>query len=148
MQIMKKTVIFLLLFISLFTYFYYRKYPLRTEITIRNHPIIVDLAVSQKEKERGLSGRKMLPSGHGMLFVYDHKETYGFWMKDMQFPLDFLWIDGKTVADITKNVQVKSASGAWITLGPRVPVDKVLEVNAGTIDALGISIGDSIEVKN
>ena len=65
----------------------------KAKVVIRNTTIPVELAVTAKEKERGLSGRKELKSGTGMLFLNDHKEVYPYWMKEMQFPLDFVWID-------------------------------------------------------
>lgn len=144
---MNKIICLLLILIS-FTVWYYWKHPLRTEVEIRGQKLIVELAVTQKEKERGLSYRNTLAPDHGMLFVYDHKERYGFWMQEIRFSLDFIWIDGKTVVDISKNVQIRDTNGRWTTLAPRQVVDKVLEVNAGTIDKLGIRVGDTVFIKN
>src|SRR3990172_7232630 len=124
-----KKIIGLLIILSLFTALYYWKYPLQTELEVRGQKIIVELAVTPLEKSRGLSFRKSLPPDHGMLFVYDHKEPYGFWMQEMRFPLDFIWIDGKTIVDVTKNVQIRDVNGGWTTLGPKQTVDKILEVN-------------------
>ena len=82
---------------------------------------------------------------HGMLFPYDHKEQFEFWMKGMTFPLDFIWIDGKTVADITENVQPPSGDVRPTIVKPMVAVDKILEVNAGTVARIGINVGDTVE---
>ncbi len=73
-----KKIIGLLFLLIAFTGWYYWKNPLQTEVEVRGQKIIVELAVTPKEKERGLSFRNTLAPDHGMLFAYDHKEPYGF----------------------------------------------------------------------
>lgn len=136
--------IILVLVSSLFVWYYIR-HPLAPKILLGGRPFIVELAVSIKEKERGLGYRDALPSDQGMLFVYDHPEQYAFWMKGMRFPLDIIWIRDLRIVDMTKNVPVAS-TGALPLYKPSVPADKVLEVNAGTIDRLGLAVGDSIQI--
>ena len=85
----------------------------------------------------------------GMLFVYDHPERYGFWMKGMRFPLDYIWINGNKVADLSRNIpQPASDTATPVTLAPSIPVDKVLEVNAGIIDRFDIKVGDLVQLSN
>lgn len=143
---MNKYIIFLILLFLSFLIFYYIKNPLTPTAIINGHKIYLELAVTPKEKELGLSYRKSLPSDHGMLFTYDHKEKYGFWMNQMNFPLDFVWIDGNIVADITRNVPVLT-NGQFTTLQPKVEINKILELNSGIIDKLSIKIGDAIIFK-
>lgn len=131
--------------VTLLTAWYYWKHPLGTKIKIGNHIFPVELAVTEAEKRRGLNGREFLPENGGMLFVYDHKEQYHFWMKDMKFPLDFIWIDEKTVVDLTPNVAAPLPAERLEFIKPSVPVDKILEVNAGTINRLGIQLRDHVE---
>lgn len=130
-----------------FTVWFYIKHPLNTRLLINGHIITVELAVTPQEKERGLGRRKTLAPDHGMLFLNDHKETYNFWMKDMQFPLDFIWISDKTIVDITQNVQPPPIAPLQ-AIEPKIPVDKILEVNAGTVEKLGVKIGDVIQILN
>jgi uncharacterized membrane protein (UPF0127 family) len=81
-----------------------------------------------------------------MLFVYDHKEQYNFWMRGMKIPLDFVWINGREVADVTENVPPpSSAFAAPSIVKPAVPVDKILELSAGSIASLGIKTGDRVD---
>lgn len=139
----KKLVITGLIMLLGFAFYYYVQHPLSATAVINNTTFILELAVTPQEKEKGLGGRKALLPKHGMLFNYDHKEQFGFWMKDMQFPLDFVWIDGTTVVDLTQNVPVYTESKIT-TVQPQVPVDKVLELNAGEIEQYNIKIGDTI----
>lgn len=123
---------------------YYLAHPPGAKVKIGTHEITVDLAVTRAEKEQGLGGRTTLGQNAGMLFVYDHKELFEFWMRGMLFPLDFIWIDGERVADITLNVPHPEAGEQPVVVKPKVAVDKILELNAGTVGRLGIAIGDTV----
>lgn len=109
----------------------------------------VDIADTKEKRSLGLGGRASLPGDSGMLFIMEQKSKPTFWMKGMLIPLDFLWIDGDKIADIIQNVQPPVAGQSDQTLqlySPSVPVDKVLEVNAGFVTHFGIQIGDRIRV--
>jgi uncharacterized protein len=125
------------------TMFYYMKNPLGLKLQIRSHEFRVDLAISAEDHIKGLSGKTDMPKDRGMLFIFDTKQQYSFWMKDMNFPLDIIWIDDKTIVDISKNVPVE-ASYPPPTYTPNKSVNRVLEINAGLSDAYGFQIGDSV----
>lgn len=129
------------------TLLYYSKNPLTAYIEIQGVRFPVEIAATKKEKERGLGYRNAVAPGHGMLFAFDHKEQYKFWMKGMNFPIDIVWIDESTVADITENIPVPIGSSAAIYV-PRVPVNRVLEINAGEVKKFGIRLGDTVRYPN
>ncbi|MCH8298791.1 MAG: DUF192 domain-containing protein, partial [Chloroflexi bacterium] len=52
----------------------------------------VELAATPEERIRGLSGREHLNSGSGMLFIFENAERFRFWMREMEIPLDIVWI--------------------------------------------------------
>ena len=143
----KKLIIWLLILLGIFTVWFYIKNPLTTKVTIHNHEFLVDVAVTEAEKERGLGYRKNLDVNKGMIFPYDHYEQYQFWMKGMNFPIDIIWIRDNSVVYISKNVPV-SSDGYLPTYSPHVPVNKVLEINAGLSDKYGIVIGDLVTIRN
>lgn len=109
----------------------------------------VDVARSEEELVRGLAGREKLTPDEGMLFTFVVPDVYNFWMKDMKFPLDFIWIRGGEVVGITENAQVElDRDGSELTVySPQSEVDNVLEVNAGTAAAQGIQVGDPVAVR-
>lgn len=145
----KLIVVFFVLSVGAFSLWYYTRHPLVTTVTVRDATFTVDVAVTPNEKEVGLGFRKSLGDDRGMLFVYDHKERYPFWMRAMRFPIDIVWIDDRTIVDISKNVPVSDKPVEQLPLyHPMVSVDKVLEINAGLSDAYGISIGDSVKIRN
>ena len=124
-------------------YYYFR--PLGPKIKIGQTIIPVEVAITEEQKELGLGNREKLDPNRGMLFPYDHKEQFNFWMKGMHFPLDFIWILGNTVTDITENVPPPVGNEQPVIVKPSQPVDKILEVNAGFIAAHAIKIGDSVK---
>jgi uncharacterized protein len=63
------------------------------DIKLGDIPIKAELAITNEEREMGLSGKESLPEGTGMLFVFENPGIYGIWMKDMKFPIDILWLD-------------------------------------------------------
>lgn len=73
-------------------------------LTINNKTISVEIADTENARSLGLSGRKSLGSDQGMLFIWD-KEVYPiFWMKDMNFSLDLIWINAVKIVAINENV--------------------------------------------
>lgn len=109
-------------------------------LKVGNTSINVDIADTPALQERGLSGRKTLLGDQGMYFIFDHSGIYPFWMKEMNFPIDIIWIDDHmSVADITKNVLPSSFPQ---TFASKVPVRFVLEVQSGFAARHGVKIGD------
>ena len=67
----------------------------KTMVTAKNITLVVDLALTPDQQSRGLSGREKMSENQGMLFVMQSPGRYGFWMKEMKFPLDIFWLDAK-----------------------------------------------------
>ncbi|MBC7074181.1 DUF192 domain-containing protein, partial [Candidatus Parcubacteria bacterium] len=113
-------------------------------IKIGENVFLVELAITKKQKEKGLGERDFLPEKHGMLFVFEKPDFYYFWMKGMKFPLDFVWILEDRVVDITENVLPQDFQPPN-SFTSKFPADKVLEVKAGTVKKANIQIGDKVE---
>lgn len=143
---MNKLLIGILVVIAVVMGYFYYRHPLGEKIIINGHTLNVEVAVTNAEKEKGLGDRSSLAKDSGMLFVYQNKDRYGYWMKGMRFPLDFIWINGNVIVDFSRNIPFpKTPNEAPVELAPTVPVDKVLEVNAGVIDTLGVKTGDTVQ---
>jgi uncharacterized membrane protein (UPF0127 family) len=107
-------------------------------VKIGNSEFRSEVVSSDAKIQKGLGGRSGLYDSCAMLFKFPRAGTYSFWMKDMRFPLDIIWIlDGKIV-HIEKNISEKFSG----TLSPQVDADSVLEINAGIADKIGIKISD------
>lgn len=119
-------------------------------VTIRGIQWNVEIVDSAMKRSKGLSHRDFLAYDKGMLFVFDSSDYYYFWMKDMRFPLDIIWIrstgpDTGIVVEADENVQPLSFS-TFQRFSPSEPVDLVLEVNAGQYEKFGIKKGSLVTV--
>ena len=118
----------------------------KTEVKIKGQIFISSLAETPSQRQKGLSGLKRLEENEGMLFVFRDKKIRTFWMKDVNFGLDIIFIDGDKIVDTTT---LKKSVGKNIpSYISKKPADKVLEINAGMVDKIGMKIGDKIEIKN
>lgn len=111
-------------------------------ITLKNTPITVDVAVTQADQERGLGGRDGLAENQGMLFVFTKDDHYPFWMKDMKFAIDIIWISsaGKVV-HIVPNLAPSTYPNAFQS---PTPARSVLELPAGWAAAHHVALGDTV----
>ena len=114
------------------------------EIKGKEGEIEIEIADSEKERERGFSGRAFLCSNCGMLFVFPQKQRASFWMKDMRFDLDIIWITDGKIAHIEKNVGFEDKN----IKNPDILVDWVLEINSGRASELSFDLGDEIVLKD
>ncbi len=105
----------------------------------------VELAITSPEKSQGLSDRPSLAPDTGMLFIYEQQSRFRFWMRNMHFPLDMVWIGSDcTVADVTLNAPAPDPGQTLNQLprySPASPALYVLEINAGEAPAKGIEAG-------
>ncbi|MFA6274939.1 MAG: DUF192 domain-containing protein, partial [Candidatus Paceibacterota bacterium] len=117
-------------------------------VQIGNISIPVELATSTKAVTKGLSGRPSLDQDKGMLFVFDLPYRYRFWMPEMNFPLDMIWIENGQIADITKDVTNDFDPSSPVFYQPNIPVRYVLEVNAGFAQRHNFKISDQVTLIN
>jgi uncharacterized membrane protein (UPF0127 family) len=114
------------------------------EVKLGSNSIKADLANTPALREKGLSGRAELGKDEGMLFVFDKPGYYGFWMKDMNFPIDIVWInENKEVVDLSERLSPDTYPDIFY---PHEEVKYVLELPAGYIEAHNISIGDKFSL--
>ena len=146
----KNALIFTAIIISVFAlsaFLTLKDFPFKhkyAKVKINSEIVTVELATTVEQRSRGLSGRDGLKEGEGMLFVFDKPDRHGFWMKDMLFSLDMIWI-GKnfTVVDITRNAAPESYPEIF---RPKNPVKYVLEVSSGWAEDHDIKIGTSVDI--
>ena len=113
--------------------------PLKT-VTLEsgNQRLLVELAMTEQERNRGLMYRKTLEDGKGMLFVFEYDQKLAFWMKNTSLPLSLAYLasDG-TVLQILDLVPF-SLEGRPSTRSARY----ALEVPQGWFDRTGLKVGD------
>ncbi|MGE5041886.1 MAG: DUF192 domain-containing protein [Candidatus Levyibacteriota bacterium] len=108
------------------------------------------VAKTQADQIKGLSGRDSLPADTGMLFVFSQKGIYPFWMKNMKFPIDIIFINDNKIVDLFENAQVPAAGTPDVEIQkyrPSQPGNYVLELNAFEIAKQKIKKGDTVTLK-
>jgi uncharacterized protein len=109
-------------------------------VTIGSTRINVSVADTAEERTQGLSGRENLPENEGLLFIFEKSDRSGFWMKDMNFAIDIIWIDEQfSIIDIKENATPESYPEIFY---PKQSARYVLEVPSGTVQSHNIKIGD------
>ena len=106
----------------------------------------VEVVADKASREKGLSGRDSLPPDSAMLFMLEPGRRVAFWMKDMKFPIDIIVFDrSRRVIEIMKNLQPCIQCPIY-RVSPSAAY--ALEINAGLAEKIGISIGDSLSLKD
>ena len=102
------------------------------KISLGDVVLKTEIALSPLEKQKGLSGRNYMGENNAMLFVFSQPDLYPFWMKDMKFPIDIIWLDDNLkIINVEKNVSPKTYPEEFL---PHLPAKFVLEVNGGWSD--------------
>lgn len=117
----------------------------KSKITIDKHTFMVELETTPQQQQQGLSGRVSLPQNQGMLFIFKTSNRYPFWMKDMKFPLDMIFINNNKIVDIIPNIPTpKNGETNLPIYTPSAPDNQTLEINAGLAKKYGFKKGDTV----
>lgn len=112
-------------------------------LRVNGHTFSLEVASTAQEQSQGLGNRASLPDNEGMLFVFSGvPQTECFWMKDMSFPLDIVWIAAdKQVVHIEQDVSPDTYPRSFC---PSDPAQYVIELNAGAVASSGIRVGQTL----
>lgn len=114
----------------------------KIEVKVGDTTILADVSRTDATREQGLSGRPSLSDGEGMLFIFDTPAQYGFWMKDMNFPIDIVWISAqKKIVGVEASVSPSTFPQIFT---PKEPILYVLELPAGFAKKEHIDIGGAV----
>ena len=114
------------------------------KVWIKNICLQAEVVDSDLSRQAGLMFRKELGKDQAMLFVFPQEARYSFWMKNMRFPLDIIWIDqDKIIVDIKNNIP--PCQQDCKSFAPQSPAKYVLEVNSGWVQKNRIQINDKVK---
>lgn len=117
-----------------------------SSVKIKGLHINVTLAKTPDDLTKGLSIKNSLKEHEGMLFIFDTPKKSSFWMKDMKFPIDIIWIHpNTTIVHIEKNLQPCISFLICTSYSPNDLSQYVLEVNAHYTTKNNITVGDEVE---
>jgi uncharacterized membrane protein (UPF0127 family) len=106
-------------------------------------------AVTPQSQAQGLSGRKQMPKD-GMIFIFGQARPLVFWMKDMNFAIDIIWIKENKVIGFAQNAPNEPGTPDYLLKKYFSPqeADAVIELNAGDVEKFGIKPEDGIQIKD
>jgi uncharacterized protein len=115
-------------------------------VTLNGLVLVADIAATDEQRTKGLSVKDRLDENEAMLFVFDYEAQHTFWMKNMKFPIDIMWIDSdKTVVYIEHNVEPCSSEIFCPVFRPDHDSLYVLETIGGFAERHDIVKGTMVE---
>ena len=99
------------------------------------------IADTDAARHKGLGGRTSMPANQGMLFEFGVPSNECFWMKDMRFALDMVWLDSsKRVIQVRPNLSPATYPQTFCAPNTKY----VVELNAGQAARAGIALGQQL----
>ncbi len=116
-------------------------------IKVNDRSVDVEVADTDDSRKLGLSGRDKLDEGKGLLFDFTNTDFKrpGFWMKDMNFSIDIIWIKDGKVIDIKNDAPLPPDDNLPVYYPPS-EVSHVLEVPAGWSAKNNITAGSTVSL--
>jgi uncharacterized protein len=117
----------------------------QVNVTVNGLVLVADISATNEQWTKGLSLKEGLAENQAMLFVFDNEAEHTFWMKDMKFPIDIIWIDSdKTIVHIEHNLQPCSSGILCPRYKPNDDSLYVLETLGGFAEKYGIVKGTRV----
>ena len=118
----------------------------RVNVTINGLVLVADISITNEQRTKGLSVKDGLAENEAMLFVFGNEAEHTFWMKDMKFPIDIIWIDSnKTIVHIENNLMPCSSGVLCPTYKPPDDSLYVLETVGGLAEKYDIEKGTQVQ---
>ncbi len=123
----------------------YRGRPTLYDVKIGSLTIPTEIANTPETLEKGLSGRFHLPKKMGLLFIFPVPGEYSFWMPDMNFPIDLIWINAdKKIVGFEQAMQPETDYANPQYYAPPEAILYMLEVNAGFVKKHRLTVGQEV----
>ena len=104
----------------------------------------MDISDTDCKRELGLSDRKSLLDSSGMIFVFEKTGNYGFWMKEMNFPIDMVWVGSDLkIVGIENSIAPETFPKVF---GQKYFAKYVLELPSGFSEKNSITVGKEIKI--
>ena len=116
------------------------------KIEINGHVFSLYLAKTPSEQDTGLAKFSKIDKNQGMLFIFSESDYYSFWMKNMKFPIDIIFINKNKIVDIFKNVPTQKNNDNLPIYKTHKKADRVLEINSGLSKEYKIEVGTEVRI--
>ena len=116
-------------------------------VKIDNIYFKAEIAKTDQDKATGLAKYNKIDNNFTIIFPFSRADYYTFWMKDMKFSIDIIYVRKSKIVDIFANVPYpKNADEALQIIRPSEKADTVLEINAGLSNKYKFKKGQSVEI--
>lgn len=106
----------------------------------------VEIMIAPEQLRRGLQGHRPLDANEGMLFVLPAPEVARFWMRDMSFAIDILFLNADGRVDSLAASAPPCSGEPCATYQSQAEVTHVLEVPAGFAKRHGVAPGARLQI--
>ncbi len=121
-----------------------RFYPNTVPVTLAGVPVLASVADTMSTRIEGLSNTPYLPDNVVKLFAFGVPGTHSIWMKDMNYPLDIIWIaEQGEIVHIEENVSPDTFPESF---GSPTPAWFVVEANAGFVAEHDVQVGEELVI--
>ena len=111
-------------------------------ISVNGRRYSLDVAHTSAQQQKGLGGRASMAVDRGMLFPYSQPGSRCFWMKDMHFSLDIIWLDSqKKIVRFEQNLSPQTYPQDYCADNTQY----VIELNAGQAAATHLRVGQKLD---
>jgi uncharacterized protein len=118
----------------------------QVNIIVNGIEIIADIASTDDHRSKGLAVKNTLSENEGMLFVFNAEHEHSFWMKDMKFPIDIIWLDShKEVVHVEHSLEPCASDSPCHSYQPNDNSLYVLETVAGFAEKYNVTNGTQVE---
>ena len=117
------------------------------KVTINKQVFNIEAVKTDKDKQIGLTKYTAIKDNQGMLFVFDPASETSFWMKNMKFPIDIIFIKDDTIVSFVENAPIPTPNAEPPIYQSEVPVNYVLEINDVLIKKYNIKKGDKVKIE-
>jgi uncharacterized membrane protein (UPF0127 family) len=121
---------------------------LKAKVTVKDFELNADVPITNKLMAKGLAVKNQLKENEAMLFVFEEPARHPFWMKDMKFPIDIIWLDSDIkVVHFEQNLQPCVSVFICTSYSPDIDSQYVLETVAGFTQRHNVSVGTNIDIE-
>jgi uncharacterized membrane protein (UPF0127 family) len=111
-------------------------------MSVADVPVYASVADTFETRMMGLSNTPYLPSGVVKLFVFSNSQPWSFWMKDMKYSIDIMWVQSNGIIVHIEEQVSPDTFPAQFT--PNQPAQYVIEATSGFVAEHRVSVGDTV----
>jgi hypothetical protein len=120
--------------------------PVSAKAQISGQAIKLEVAQTPQQQSLGLMYRDELSGDRGMLYTIDPPRPVKFWMQNMRFPVDIVYLQDGEIEAIQMEAQPCDAT-ACPTYSSKTTVDQMIQLRGGTTAQLGLKVGDRVPIQ-